>query len=74
MARTSHTPHLSLSPEFTIWLQREKQLASRRQAMIKGFAFALFIILMTAVLYNRFEEQSNALGAESYTNVEYSND
>jgi hypothetical protein len=73
MARTAHTPHLSLSPEFTSWLDREKKLASRRQAMIRGFAFALLLMLMTAVLLNRFGEDNSSPGNDSYTHVEYSN-
>lgn len=73
MAKTTHSPHLLLSPEFTLWLDHEKKLAHRQQAMIRGFAFALFLMLMTAVLYSRFGDQTPAPGSEGYTDVEYSN-
>ncbi|GAB4254015.1 MAG: hypothetical protein Kow0027_19860 [Saprospiraceae bacterium] len=41
--------------------------------MIRGFAFALLLMLMTAVLLNRFGEDNSSPGNDSYTYVEYSN-
>ncbi len=41
--------------------------------MIKGFAFALLIMLMAAVLYSRFGETTPTPGADGYTHIEYSN-
>ncbi len=73
MAKDTHTAHQYLSPEFTLWLYREKKLAHRRQVMIRGFAFALVLILMTAVLFSRFGEESPVPGDEGYTLTEYTN-
>lgn len=70
MARTSYSTHLSVSPNFTQWLEREKKLAMRRQGLIRSFVIALLFMLITAVLFSKFDNTSTNVDVESYTNVE----